>query len=202
MPDDFLTEYSERTDDELLHLASQRHYLTKEAGAALDTELARRSLTESDRLEHQRFEKRQEARDSRKHRRKPIGPFKYRMSWRDILSAFAIIALISITYLVIPDRYHMKNGWEAAAFSAMAMFVIIAIAGKAVLRQKPEFWIALTISSLIQLIVVHYWTERVGLTRISGRAIAGFDLLLFLALYWLIKFSKRIFDSEEVRDRT
>ena len=201
MLNDFSTEYSERTDDELLHLASQRHYLTKEAGAALDAELCRRNLTESDRLEHRRFEKRQEALESRKHRRKPIGPFKYQMSWRDIVYAFATIALISIAYLVLPDRYHMKNEWEAAAFSAMAMWVIIAIATKAVFWRKFTFWIALTISSLIQLIVVHYWTERVGLTRISGRAIAGLSLLLFLAVYGLIRLLQRVFNGGEARDR-
>ena len=202
MPNDFSPEYSDRTDDELLHLASQRHYLTIEARATLDAELARRNLGESDRLEHQRFAKRQEARESRRHRRKPIVPFKYQMSWRDIFYAFATIALISAAYLVLPARYHMRSEWEPAAFSALAMWVVIAIATRAVFWQKSELWIALTISSVIQLIVVHYWTERVGLTRIPGRAIAGLDLLLFLAVYWLVKFLQRVFDSEGVRDRT
>ena len=36
MPTDFSTEYSQRSDDELLHLATQRHYMTAEAVAALD----------------------------------------------------------------------------------------------------------------------------------------------------------------------
>jgi hypothetical protein len=55
MPEDFFAGYSERSDDELLHLATQRHYLTREAAAALDAELRRRNLTESDRVEHQKF---------------------------------------------------------------------------------------------------------------------------------------------------
>jgi hypothetical protein len=66
MPNDFSAEYSERSDDELLHLASERHSLTAEATAALDAELRRRNLTESDRLEHQRFVKRHEQREARK----------------------------------------------------------------------------------------------------------------------------------------
>ena len=53
---DFSTEYSQRGDEELLHLATQRHSLTTEAVAALDAELSRRNLTESDRVEHQKFE--------------------------------------------------------------------------------------------------------------------------------------------------
>ena len=62
---DFSTEYSVRSDDELLHLATQRHSLTTEAAAALDAELRRRNLTESDRVEHQKFENRQGRRESK-----------------------------------------------------------------------------------------------------------------------------------------
>ncbi len=47
MLNDFSTEYSERSDDELLLLASDRASLTTEAAAALDAELRRRNLTES-----------------------------------------------------------------------------------------------------------------------------------------------------------
>jgi hypothetical protein len=35
MPNDFSAEYSERSDDELLHLASERHSLTAEATARM-----------------------------------------------------------------------------------------------------------------------------------------------------------------------
>ena len=59
MPIDLTTEYSQRSDDELLQLATQRHSLTTEAVAALDAELHRRNLTDSDRVEHQRFVKEQ-----------------------------------------------------------------------------------------------------------------------------------------------
>lgn len=59
MPIDLTTEYSQRSDDELLQLATQRHSLTTEAVAALDAELHRRNLTDSDRVEHQRFVKQQ-----------------------------------------------------------------------------------------------------------------------------------------------
>jgi hypothetical protein len=60
---DFATEYSRHSDGELLHLASARHSLVPEAAAALDSELRRRNLTESDRIEHQRIAKRQERRE-------------------------------------------------------------------------------------------------------------------------------------------
>ena len=58
-PVDFCTEYSQRSDDELLQLATQRHSLTTEAAVAFDAELRRRNLTDSDRVEHQRLVKEQ-----------------------------------------------------------------------------------------------------------------------------------------------
>src|SRR5580692_11794335 len=98
MLSDFSTEYSERSDDELLHLASERHSLTTEAAAALDAELRRRNLTESDRVEYQKFVKRQERREGRRRPRWKISGFKNQMTWRDILEAFGVIAFISLTY--------------------------------------------------------------------------------------------------------
>jgi hypothetical protein len=62
MLNDFFTEYSERSDDELLLLASDRASLTTEAATALDAELCRRHLTEFDQVRHQQFVKRNEQR--------------------------------------------------------------------------------------------------------------------------------------------
>jgi hypothetical protein len=162
MLNDFSTEYSERTDDELLHLASQRHFLTTEARTALDAELSRRNLTESDRIEHQRFVKRQEQREAKKHRRKRFGPFKYQLSWRDILWAFAAIALISFSYLALPSRYHMESDWQDAAFIVIMTSVLIAIASRSVFWRNIAFWMSLVMSSAIHLVLVHSWTRRLG----------------------------------------
>jgi len=49
----FSTEYSQRSDNQILHPATQRHSLTAGAATAPDAELRRRTLTESDRVEHQ-----------------------------------------------------------------------------------------------------------------------------------------------------
>ena len=53
MSNDFSTEYSEWGDDELLLLASDPCALTTEAAAALNAELRRRNLTESDQAKYQ-----------------------------------------------------------------------------------------------------------------------------------------------------
>src|ERR1700681_891937 len=113
MLNDFSTEYSQRSDDELLHLASERHSLTPEAAAALDAELRRRNLTETDRVEHQKFAKWQERLEGRKRRWKIPG-LKDRLTWRDILGAFATMALITFTYLALPRRYNLKPDWQDA----------------------------------------------------------------------------------------
>src|SRR5215470_1720316 len=62
MPSDFSVSYFERSDDDLLLLASDRASLTTEAGLALDAELRRRNLTESDRVKYQQFIKHDERR--------------------------------------------------------------------------------------------------------------------------------------------
>jgi hypothetical protein len=200
MPNDFSAEYSERNDDELLQLASDRHSLTTEAAAALDAELRRRNLTDSDRVEHERFVKQQEQREARKRRRKTFGPFKYQMSWRDILWAFAMIALISFTYLALPSRYHfIMPEWQDAAFIAMMSSVIIAIACKSVFWRNFVFWLSLLISSAIHLVVVHALTQPVGnLSRGVGKGAAVLGFLLFLAVFGFLRLLQRMFNSEEI----
>lgn len=66
----FSAEYSERSDDELLLLASERDSLTGEAATALDAELRRRNLTRSDQVEYQQFVKDNEKREARMQRRR------------------------------------------------------------------------------------------------------------------------------------
>lgn len=107
-------EYSHWSDDELLHLASERHSLTAEGVAALDAELRRRNLTESDRVEYQKFVKRQEHREWKRGRRWkiPTPGLKTRPAWRDILEAFAAMAVISLAYIALPSRYHLSPDWH------------------------------------------------------------------------------------------
>jgi hypothetical protein len=187
MPTDFSTEYSQRSDDELLHLASQRHSLTTEAAAALDTELHRRNLTESDRVEHQKFAKRQERREGRKRHWKLPG-LKYRMTWRDSLGAFAIMALISVTYLTLPSRYRLNSDWRDAAAIVMITSVVLVFAADS--WRRIAFWISLGISSAIHLLVVHASTlGSLNRNMDKGAALLGF--VLFLVVYGFVRFLQR-----------
>jgi hypothetical protein len=153
-------------------------------------------------VEHQRFVKRQEQREARKHRRKPLGPFKYQLSWRDLLWAFGAIALISVTYFVLPRRYHVKSEWQDAAFIVMMTSVLIAIGCRSIFWRKFTFWASLIISSSIQLVIVHTWTQRRGeFSRSLGRGAAFLGILLFLVVYGLWRLLQRMFHGEEDQQR-
>lgn len=197
---DFSTEYSKRSDDELLHLASERRSLTTEAAAALDAELHRRNLTESDRVEYQKFVKRQERREGRRHWKIPTPGLKNRMTWRDMLEAFAAMALISFTYLTLPSRYHLKPDWQEAAVVVMITSVTVVFAANS--WRKIAFWMSLGISSAIQLVVLHTWTRRVpSLSRGEGRGAAILGLMLFLVVYGVVRFLQRMVYGTETPNR-
>lgn len=191
---DFSTEYSQRSDDELLHLATQRHSLTTEAATALDAELRRRSLTESDRVEHQKFEKRQERREFRGRRRKIFG--KRQFSWLELLSAFGAMGVIAWAYFSLPKQYHLKPDWEEAAVCVVIASVFVIVGWRSLWR-NITFWIVLILSASIQLAVVHAWVQRTGqLNRNAGKLATLFGFVLFFAIYGGVKLLRRNFYGE------
>ena len=197
MPTDFSVEYSNRSDDELLHLATQQHYLTTEARTALDAELRRRNLTESDRVEHQKFEKRQERRESRVRRRKLFG--KSQFSWRELLAAFGSMAVIACAYLLLPKRFHLKPDWEEAAVYVMISSVIVTVGWRSLWREIA-FWTSLILSSAIQLAVAHAWIHRAGeLGRGAGKLATFLGFGLFVAIYACMRLLRRNFYGEEAQ---
>ena len=198
MPIDFSTEYSQRSDDELLHLASARHSLTTEAAAALDAELRRRNLTESDRVIYQKSVKRQERREGRR-RRWRIPGLKDQLTWSEILGAFAAMAFILVTYFALPSRYHIKPDWQEAAVIVTIPSVMIVFAVRS--WRKIGFWMSLGISSLIHLLLVHAWTRRVPrLSWGAGRGAVVLGFVLFLVVYGAIRFLQRMLYGKESSD--
>ena len=202
MLNDFSAEYFERTDDELLLLASDRDSLTTEAANALDAELSRRNLTESDQAKHEQFVKRNEQRDEKRRRRRIFGTRRDRRSWVDLFWALIAIALISFTYLALPSRYHMKPDWQEAAVDVMFASVFIA-APSSVWERKITFWMSLAISSAIHLVVVHAWIQRVGnLSSGRGKLAVLLGFVLFFAVYAFVWVLRRNFYGEEAHNNT
>jgi hypothetical protein len=190
----FSTEYAQRSDDELLELATQRHSLTQEAVTALDAELRRRNLTESDRVEHQKFVKHQERREYRGHRRKIFG--KRQFSWRESLSGFVALGVIAWAYFSLPKPYRLKPDWEEAAV-CMVIASVFVIVGWRSLWGNITFWIALILSASIQLAVVHAWVQRTGrLNRSAGKLATLFGFVLFFAIYGCFRLLRRSFYGE------
>jgi hypothetical protein len=202
MLNDFSAEYFERSDDELLLLASDRASLTTEAAAALDAELRRRNLTESDQVKHQQFVKRNEQREARRRRRKIFGTRSDRSQWVDVFWTLLAIALILFTYLALPSRYHMKPDWQEAAVHVMFASVFIAVIGSS-WRRKIGFWMSLLLSSAIHIFVVHAWIQRVGnLSRGQGKLAILLGFVLFFAVYGFVWLLRRNFYGTEAGDHT
>jgi hypothetical protein len=192
---DYSTEYSHRSDDELLHLAIQRHDLTTEAADALDAELRRRNLTESDQLEHQRFMMRQERREFRAGRRRKIFG-KRQFSLLELLSIFVATAVIVCAYLKLPKQYHLRSDWEEPAFCAMFASVIVTVGWRSLWRDIA-FWMALILSAAIQLAVAHAWAQRAGrLNTSAGKLATLLGFVLFVAIYGGIRLLRRNFYGE------
>lgn len=197
---DFAAEYSRRSDGELLHLASARHSLVPEAAAALDSELHRRNLTESDLIEHQKFVKRQERREGRREaklRRRWEGlGLKWQLKGREILELIAVMTVVSVAYFALPSRYHLNPDWQEAAFILVLTSVGLAFIVRS--WRNIVFWISLGVSSAIHLVVVHAWTRPTpDLSR--GRAKIAFFLgfVLFLIVYGAVRLLRRVFPGGE-----
>jgi hypothetical protein len=168
--------------------------LTTEAAAALDAELSRRNLTESDRVEHQKFEKRQERREFKSRRRTIFG--KRQFSWLELLSAFAAMAVIACAYIALPKRYQLKPDWEEAAVCVVIASVIVTVGWRSLWRDMA-FWMALILSSAIQLAVVNAWAQRAGeLSRGAGKLATFLGFVLFVAIYGCIRLLRRNFYGE------
>lgn len=197
---DFATEYSTRTDGELLHLASARHSLVPEAAEALDAELSRRNLSEHDRIEHRKYVKRQEQHDDRKRtslrRRWERLGLKWQLSGREILELLAVMAAVIVAYFALPGRYHLNPDWQEAAVIVTLTSIGLAFIVRS--WRNIAFWISLGVSSAIHLVVVHAWTRRTPDLSRSGAKVGFFvGLVLFLIVYGAIRLLRRLFHGGE-----
>lgn len=167
-------------------MASDRAALTTEAAVALDAELRRRNLGESDKHKFQQFVGRNERREARRRRKKIFGTRTSLRSWVDLLLGLLIIALISFTYLALPGEYHMRPDWQEAAVHVMFASVFIAVFSRSWWR-KISFWMSSIFSSAIHAVVVHAWVQRVGeFSRGQGKLAILLGFVLFGVVYGLV----------------
>lgn len=132
--------------------------VTAQANVALEAELRRRSLKESDLEKHRRSVRRYEQIDSKKRHRRILGRWSDGRAWIDILLALLLIFLISTAYRQLPSQYHFNPDWEEAAVNVMWLSVFIAVCGFH--WRTITFWVSLVVSSCVHLVVVHACFHR------------------------------------------
>lgn len=161
---------------------------------ALDVELRRRNLRESDKVEHQKFVERQERREHRDHRRKTFG--KRQFSWLELLSAFAAVGVIAWAYFSLPKGHQLRPDWEQAAVCVVIASIFLIVGCRSLWRDFT-FWISLVLSSATQLAVAHTWVQRAGkLGRGAGKLATLLGFAFFVAIYACIKMLRRSFHGE------
>jgi len=106
------------------------------------------------------------------------------------------MAVISFIYLVLPSRYHLKPDWQDSAFLVMMTSAFIAVAFRSNFWRNFTFWMSLVMSSVIHLVVIHAWKQRVP-NRGEARVAVILGFVLFLAVYGLVRLVQRMFRGEE-----
>jgi hypothetical protein len=133
-------------------------------------------------------------------------PFKYRLSPTDLLQAFSVIGLVLLIYMLLPyfeisRRYHMNSGWLDATLLVTIPMVIIVVATRTVFLRDSVFWMSLVISSAMQLLVLHAWSQRFqGFRHGAGKLASLFGFVLFYAIYRLVRFLQKHFNGEQLPD--
>ena len=106
------------------------------------------------------------------------------------------MAVIACAYFALPKQYHLKPDWEEAAVCVMIASVIVIVGWRSLWRDIA-FWVALILSSAIQLTVAHAWVQRAGeLSRGAGKLATFLGFVLFFAIYGCIRLLRRNFYGE------
>ena len=160
----------------------------------MEAELSRRNLSQSEQAKYQRFVHRMEHRQFRTRRRKIFG--KGQLSWRELLSYFGLVGLAFLVYFALPSRYRVKPDWQEAAVCTMLASLMVVVGWRHLWRDIT-YWIALVLSSSVQLVVVHACTKRVGeLNHSAGKGATLLGFLLFIAVFGGVHLVRRKLDAD------
>jgi len=206
MLNDFSTVYAERSDEELLQLASERSSLTPQAAVALDAELHRRNLTSFDQAKHAHFVKRSKQLETKKRIRKISGRSGDEDSWYEtlglIVCVLVVVTVLFSGYAALPENYHFTKDWEETAEHVSWATVIVAIISTFWWR-NVGFWLSLLISTGIHSLLLHAWIIGHGVPtgRGSRKLAVLMGIVLFLVTYGLLSVIRlRFFHRAVVED--
>jgi hypothetical protein len=175
----FQEHYAGLSDDELLMVAASRADLVQEAALAMDSEMGRRGLSYEDAHAKKRQVAQLEIEEESRRHPSPKGN-KYfvgqiRGRWLLVLiSPSLLIPLLAFPHIV-PEE------WLLAILNASLGAVIAISAVQPWLRQATSFWLSLSISCIVQLLVGHVIT--VSLAPHSRGELKGAAFLAILVGY-------------------
>ncbi len=160
-------------------VAASRADLVQEAALVMDSEMARRGLSYQDAHAKKRQVARLEIKEARK-RRPPSKGTKYfvaqiRGRWLLLILSPSLLALLLAFPHLVPEE------WLLPILTASLGAVIAISAVQPWLRQTTNFWLSLSLSCIVQLLVGHIITVR--LAPQSRGELKGAAFLAILAGY-------------------
>jgi hypothetical protein len=175
----FSENYAQLIDNELLMVAASRADLVPEAALAINSEMARRGLSDQDAHAKKRDVARLEIEEARKQRPSPKGTKYFVAQIRGrwlllLLSPTLLVVLLSFPH-VVPEE------WVLPIIFASYGAVIAISAVQPWLRQTRSFWFSLPVAFIVQLFVGHIITVR--LAPQSRGELKGAAFLAILAGY-------------------
>ena len=174
--------YASLSDEELLHIAGDRKDLLPQAALALDTEMARRNLTQEHTRAKRRDELRFDIKELRAHspKRKKSKYFVARMNLRAYFIGLAGALLLMVATL---GHHRVPEEWSWPLFVVYISALIACLAVQPWVRRTVNFWLCLAISFVPQFAVAH-WLAVYHPAR-SNSGAKGSAFLSMLAGYLL-----------------
>jgi hypothetical protein len=153
----FETEYASLNDEELLHIAGDRRDLRAEAALALDSELARRGLTQKQARAKKRDELRLEIHEARAHspKRNKSKYFVAQMNLREYFIGMVGFVLLMILTL---SSHRLRDECKQPILFVYLGILIAPLAVQPWVRRTLSFWVSVAVASIPQFIVGHWLT--------------------------------------------
>ena len=182
METSFDERYASLSDEELLHIAGDRKDLLPEAAVALDTEMARRGLTQEQARAKRRDGLRFDIKEASAHnpKRKKSKYFVSKINLRVYFIGLAGAVLLMVVTL---GHHRVPEEWSWPLFVVYISALIACLAVQPWVRRTLNFWLCLAISFVPQFAVAHWLAVYHPVRSNSGAK--GSAFLSMLAGYLL-----------------
>jgi len=183
----FHEQYASLSDDELLRIAGDRKDLLKEAGEALDAEMASRGLTHDQARARKREHFRLDIEEARAHRQRKKS--KYFVTKMNLQAYFIGLAGFIVVLILIPRHHGAPNQWLWPAVVVYLGSLIACLIVQPWVRRTVSFWFSLAISFVPQVLVarwlavhdpVHGESKGSGVLSMLAGYVLGASIFLLL----------------------